>query len=142
MQSPGLAATDETFQTTFVYPECRCVTAGGHRTHAFVCAVATGVQLSVRAATVTARGGRFVDDVSIRISKRNGHCNSPIAGYPKIDGVSMSLTASVLDECGDGFMEVTRSVPADCPRELGRAVGLELLDKGAAEISARTRPEL
>jgi hydroxymethylbilane synthase len=55
----------------------------------------------------------------------NGHCNSPIAGYSTIDGAEMTLTASVLDR----------------PRELGRAVGLELLHKGAAAIIARTRPE-
>ena len=71
----------------------------------------------------------------------NGHCNSPIAAYSTIDGARMSLTASVLDETGRQFIEVTRSGPADRPRELGRAVGLELLDKGAAEIIARTRPE-
>jgi hydroxymethylbilane synthase len=71
----------------------------------------------------------------------NGHCNSPIAAYSTIDGARMSLTASVLDETGDQFIEVTRDGPADRPRELGRAVGLELLDKGAAEIIARTRPE-
>ena len=70
----------------------------------------------------------------------NGHYNSPIAGYSTIDGTSMSLTASVLDEAGGGFIEVTRSGPADRPRELGRAVGLALLDKGAASIIARTRP--
>ena len=70
----------------------------------------------------------------------NGHCNSPIAGYSTIDGTQMSLTASVLDEAGGQFIEVTRSGPADRPRELGRAVGLELLDKGAAAIIARTRP--
>lgn len=69
----------------------------------------------------------------------NGHCNSPIAGHSTIDGTRMSLTASVLDE--DRFIEVTRSGPADRPHELGRAVGLELLDKGAAELIARTRPE-
>jgi hydroxymethylbilane synthase len=69
----------------------------------------------------------------------NGHCNSPIAGHSTIDGARMSLTASVLD--GNRFLEVTRSGPADRPRELGRAVGLELLDKGAAELIARTRPE-
>ena len=40
----------------------------------------------------------------------NGHCNSPIAGF------------------------------ADRPRELGRAVGLELLAKGAADIIERSRP--
>jgi hydroxymethylbilane synthase len=71
----------------------------------------------------------------------NGHCNSPIAGYSTIDGAQMSLSASVLDEAGDRFIEVTRSGPANRPRELGRAVGLELLDKGAAELIARTRPE-
>jgi hydroxymethylbilane synthase len=70
----------------------------------------------------------------------NGHCNSPIAGYSMIDGSQMTLTASVLDEAGREFIEVTRSGPASRPRELGRAVGLELLHKGAADIIARTRP--
>lgn len=70
----------------------------------------------------------------------NGHCNSPIAGFSTIDGTQMVLTASVLDEAGGQFIEVTRSGPADRPRELGRMVGLELLDKGAAAIIARTRP--
>lgn len=73
----------------------------------------------------------------------NGHCNSPIAGYSTISGAEMTLTASVLDEARDGkFIEVTRSGLANRPRELGRAVGLELLHKGAADIIARTRPEL
>jgi hydroxymethylbilane synthase len=69
----------------------------------------------------------------------NGHCNSPVAGYSTISGADMTLTASVLDETGDTFIEVTRAGPANRPRELGRAVGLELLDKGAAAIIARTR---
>jgi hydroxymethylbilane synthase len=72
----------------------------------------------------------------------NGHCNSPIAAFSEIEATQMSLTASVLDETGGQFIEVTRSGPADRPRELGRAVGLALLDKGAAAIIARTRPEL
>ncbi len=72
----------------------------------------------------------------------NGHCNSPIAGYSTITASEMTLTASVLDEARDGkFIEVTRTGPANRPRELGRAVGLELLHKGAADIIARTRPE-
>ncbi len=69
----------------------------------------------------------------------NGHCNSPIAGFSTIDGAQMSLTASVLDEAGGTFIEVSRSGPADRPRELGRAVGLELLSKGAAD-DHRTQP--
>ncbi|SHL28841.1 hydroxymethylbilane synthase [Bradyrhizobium lablabi] len=69
----------------------------------------------------------------------NGHCNSPIAGFSTINGGEMSLTASVLDEAGDLFIEASRTGPADRPRELGRAVGLELLDKGAAAIIERSR---
>jgi hydroxymethylbilane synthase len=53
----------------------------------------------------------------------------------------MSLTASVLNERGDVFIEASRSGPADRPRELGRAVGLDLLAKGAADIIERSRPK-
>ena len=70
----------------------------------------------------------------------NGHCNSPIAGFAEIKGGEMSLTASVLDHAGSRIIEASRSGPADRPRELGRAVGLELLAKGAAEIIERSRP--
>ena len=70
----------------------------------------------------------------------NGHCNSPIAGFSTIQGAQMSLTASVLDEAGNLFIEASRTGPANRPRELGRAVGLELLAKGAAAIIERSRP--
>jgi hydroxymethylbilane synthase len=71
----------------------------------------------------------------------NGHCNSPVAGFSTIDGAQMNLTAAVLDQAGDLFIDAFRSGPADRPRELGRAVGLELLAKGAAEIIERSRPK-
>jgi hydroxymethylbilane synthase len=70
----------------------------------------------------------------------NGHCNSPIAGFSTIEGTQMSLTASVLDLDGGVFIEASRSGPADRPRELGRTVGLALLDQGAAGIIERSRP--
>jgi hydroxymethylbilane synthase len=97
----------------------------------------------------TRRTLALIDDVSAHLScdaerevlwVLNGHCNSPIAGYSTISGAEMTLTASVLDESGGAFIEVTRGGPANRPRELGRAVGLELLGKGAADITARTRP--
>src|SRR6202790_2372904 len=69
----------------------------------------------------------------------NGHCNSPIAGFSTIQGTQRSLTASGLAEAGGLFIEASRSGPADRPRELGRAVGLELLDRGAAAIIERSR---
>jgi hydroxymethylbilane synthase len=70
----------------------------------------------------------------------NGHCNSPIAGFAEVSGDQMRLAASVLDHAGSRIIEATRRGPANRPRELGRAVGLELLGKGAAEIIERSRP--
>ena len=70
----------------------------------------------------------------------NGHCNSPVAGFSTIAGEQMSLTASVLDLSGNTIIEASRTGPANRPRELGRAVGLDLLGKGAAGIIERTRP--
>ena len=70
----------------------------------------------------------------------NGHCNSPIAGFAEVRGDQMSLAASVLDHAGHRIIEASRSGPANRPRELGRAVGIELLAKGAAEIIERSRP--
>lgn len=71
----------------------------------------------------------------------NGHCNSPIAGHAAIAGGDMTLAALVLDEAGGAGIEATRQGPATHPRELGRAVALELLDKGAAALIARSRPD-
>lgn len=70
----------------------------------------------------------------------NGHCNSPIAGHAHIVGKNMLLTAAVIDLAGDRLIEVERSGPANRPRELGRAVGLALLEQGAQAIIERTRP--
>ena len=91
----------------------------------------------------------LIDDAAARTSADaerevlwvlNGHCNSPISAFSTIEGTQMSLTAAVLDLDGGIFIEASRAGPADRPRELGRAVGLELLDKGAAEIIERSRP--
>ena len=91
----------------------------------------------------------LIDDAAARTSADaerevlwvlNGHCNSPISAFSTIEGAQMSLTAAVLDLDGGIFIEASRAGPADRPRELGRAVGLELLDKGAADIIERSRP--
>jgi hydroxymethylbilane synthase len=71
----------------------------------------------------------------------NGHCNSPMAAFSTISGSEMTMSASVLDEEGGLFIEASRTGPANRPRELGRAIALDLLDKGAAAIIERTRPE-
>ncbi len=72
----------------------------------------------------------------------NGHCNSPIAGHATIAGADMTLRAAVMEERGGKVIEVQRTGNAARPRELGRAVGLELLARGAAQIIEQTRPDV
>jgi len=70
----------------------------------------------------------------------NGHCNSPVAGHAVIENGRMDLRAAVLDLASDALIEVARRGAADRPRELGRAVGLELLANGAARLIKASRP--
>ncbi|MBR0934202.1 hydroxymethylbilane synthase [Bradyrhizobium jicamae] len=71
----------------------------------------------------------------------NGHCNSPIAGHAMLSGGEMELMAAVLEQDGSNFIEARRIGTVDRPRELGRMVAFDLLEKGAANVIARTRPE-
>jgi hydroxymethylbilane synthase len=105
------------------------------------CATQDWQTRSILAAIDDASAHRCADAEREVLWVLNGHCNSPIAGFSQIDGALMLLTASVLDETGGLFIEASRSGPADRPRELGRAVGLELLAKGAADIIERSRPK-
>lgn len=70
----------------------------------------------------------------------NGHCKSQIAARAFLSTDGMDLLAPMLDVHSDRSIEAPRHDPADRPRELGRAVGIELLDS-AADFIARRRPE-
>lgn len=69
----------------------------------------------------------------------NGHCNAPIAGYARVSVSRLTLKGAVISLDGAQLIEVTREGAIDRPLELGRAVGLELLDKGAKAIIEATR---
>ena len=47
----------------------------------------------------------------------------------------------IKDEAGRLFIEASRTGPADRPRELGRAVAMDLLNQGASDIIERSRPK-
>ncbi len=70
----------------------------------------------------------------------NGHCNSPIAGHATIDGDAMTLRACVLSLDGEKVIEETQTADAARPRELGRAVALALLGRGADALIEAARP--
>ena len=70
----------------------------------------------------------------------DGHCNSPIAAHASLDGEALRLRAVVLSADGARTAEAERSGPADRPRELGRAVALELVTRGAREIIGAFEP--
>ena len=115
--------------------------AAGQGIVAVECAVNDWQTRSILAAIDDLDAHRSADAEREVLWVLNGHCNSPIAGCSTIEGAQMSLSAAVLDETGGLFIEASRTGPADRPRELGRAVGLELLAKGAAAIIERSRPK-
>ena len=69
----------------------------------------------------------------------NGHCNSPIAGHAMIANGNLELSAAVISLGGEQVITAARVGEVDRPRELGRAVGLELLENGAAAMIEASR---
>jgi hydroxymethylbilane synthase len=69
----------------------------------------------------------------------NGHCNAPIAGLATLNIASLNLKGAVISLDGARLIEAEAEGPADRPRELGRKVGLMLLEKGARAIIDATR---
>jgi hydroxymethylbilane synthase len=141
MARSGLERVGLAHRIAYEFPVAEMLPAVGQGIVAVECAAGDWPTRSILAKIDDLAARRCADAEREVLWVLNGHCNSPIAGFATIDGSQLSLTASVLDEDGRRFIEVSRSGPADRPRELGRAVGLELLGKGAAEIIERSRPK-
>src|SRR5580704_7160272 len=142
MARSGLERVGLAQRIAYEFPVAEMLPAVGQGIVAVECAAGDWPTRSILAKIDDPAARRCADAEREVLWVLNGHCNSPIAGFATIDGSQLSLTASVLDEDGRRFIEVSRSGPADRPRELGRAVGLELLAKGAAEIIERSRPSI
>lgn len=70
----------------------------------------------------------------------NGHCNAPIAGFARIDVTRLTLKGAVISLDGKTLIEIEAEGAIDRPRELGRYVGLKLLEQGGKEIIEGARP--
>ena len=141
MARSGLERVGLADRIAYEFSMAEMLPAVGQGIVAVECAASDWQTRSVLAAIDDVDAHRSADAEREVLWVLNGHCNSPVAGFSSVSGAQMSLTASVLDETGDMFIEASRSGPADRPRELGRAVGLELLTKGAADIIERSRPK-
>ena len=141
MARSGLERVGLAQRIAYEFPVAEMLPAVGQGIVAVECAAGDWPTRSILAKIDDLAARRCADAEREVLWVLNGHCNSPIAGFATIDGSQLSLTASVLDEDGRRYIEVSSSGPADRPRELGRAVGLELLGKGAAEIIERSRPK-
>ncbi|HXI86647.1 MAG TPA: hypothetical protein VNH64_04270, partial [Parvularculaceae bacterium] len=71
----------------------------------------------------------------------NGHCNSPIAGRATAANGRLVLRAAVLSEDGAEMIEAEASGASDRPRELGRAVGMALIERGANALIEVSRAD-
>ncbi len=69
----------------------------------------------------------------------NGHCNTPIAGHASFEKSALHLKAAVLGLNGENIIEASGVGDPARPRELGRAIGLELLEQGAATLIESSR---
>lgn len=69
----------------------------------------------------------------------NGHCNAPIAGHARRDGETLSLRGAVIAEDGGALIETRMDGAAERPRELGRAVGMALLEQGGGAVIEAAR---
>ena len=69
----------------------------------------------------------------------NGHCNAPIAGHARLAVSRLMLKGAVIGLDGGALIEIEAEGAIDRPRELGRYVGLKLLEQGAKAIIEATR---
>jgi hydroxymethylbilane synthase len=140
MARSGLERVGLAGRIAYQFPVAEMLPAAGQGIVAVECAQADWQTRQILALIDDAAAHRSADAEREVLWVLNGHCNSPISAFSRIDGNEMSLTSAVLDLDGGTFIEASRSGPADRPRELGRAVGLELLAKGATAIIERSRP--
>ena len=69
----------------------------------------------------------------------DGHCNSPIAAHATISDGKMVMQSAVMTLDGNTIIRHEQEADAAYPRELGRSVGLALMEKGAAKIIEDTK---
>jgi hydroxymethylbilane synthase len=90
-----------------------------------------------------------IDDASARaeaLAERevlwvlNGHCSSPIAAHAQLEGENMRLRAAVLSLDGRELVKAEAEGAPHRPRELGRAVGVCLIETGALAVIEKSRP--
>jgi hydroxymethylbilane synthase len=140
MARSGLERVGLADRIAYQFPIAEMLPAAGQGIVAVECAAADWQTRQILSGIDDATAHHSADAEREVLWMLNGHCNSPIAAYSHIEGGQMSLSASVLDLDGGIFIEASHSGPADRPRELGRAVGFDLLAKGAAAIIERSRP--
>jgi hydroxymethylbilane synthase len=140
MARSGLERVGLADRIAYQFPVAEMLPAAGQGIVAVECAAADWQTRQILSLIDDAVAHRSADAEREVLWVLNGHCNSPISAFSRIDGKQMSLTSAVLDLDGGTFIEASRSGPVDRPRELGRAVGLELLARGAAAIIERSRP--
>jgi hydroxymethylbilane synthase len=140
MARSGLERVGLSDRIGYQFPVAEMLPAAGQGIVAVECSAADWQTRQILSLIDDAAAHRSADAEREVLWVLNGHCNSPISAFSRIDGKQMSLTSAVLDLDGGTFIEASCSGPADRSRELGRAVGLELLAKGAAAIIERSRP--
>ncbi len=137
----GLARVGLAHRIAHVFPAAEMLPAVGQGVVAVECAEKDWGTRSLLAAIDHAETRACAEAERELLWVLNGHCNSPIAGYAAFEGRKLSLSGAVISEDGSELIEACSESDGSRPRELGRKVALELLDKGAAKLIEASRLE-
>src|SRR6201995_1638535 len=107
MARSGLERVGLANRIAYEFPVTEMLPAAGQGIVAVECAADDWATRSILAKIDDLAARRCADAEREVLWVLNGHCNSPIAGFAAIKGQQMSLTASVLDEDGRRFIEVS-----------------------------------
>jgi hydroxymethylbilane synthase len=137
--SAGLARIGAAQRIAYEFPHGEMLPAIGQGVVALECAAGDFTTLERLAAVDDAPTRACIEAEREVLWVLNGHCNAPIAGFARLDGETLSLVAAVLSEDGAKVIEARAAGPRERPRALGRAVGLDLLARGAAALIETAR---
>jgi hydroxymethylbilane synthase len=68
-------------------------------------------------------------------------CRAPLAGRARVAGSALRLTARVFSPDGESVLEASGEGSAANPKEVGRRVAEELLERGAGRLISEARAE-
>ncbi|MBC8646856.1 MAG: hydroxymethylbilane synthase [Thermoanaerobaculia bacterium] len=137
----GLARLGRLDEVTEVFEEDRMLPAIGQGALALVTRAEDGETRRIVAALDDVQAHSESDAERELLRHLEAGCRAPLAGRARVSGEELRLTARVFSRDGDRILEARGEGSARNPREVGRRVAEELLQRGAGLLISEARAE-